>query len=82
MRSFKQAGKAAAFRVPHDHDVADVQVADRVFQRGADAVGDGSPARRGGTRLATFRMTNRSPGVASRSRTGSTRESLQAMTRA
>ena len=38
MRSFKQAGKAAAFRVPHDHDVADVQVADRVFQRGADAV--------------------------------------------
>ena len=38
VRSFKQAGKAAAFRVPHDHDVADVQVADRVFQRGADAV--------------------------------------------
>lgn len=38
VRSFKQAGKAAAFRVSHDHDVADVQVADRVFQRGADAV--------------------------------------------
>lgn len=76
----KQAGKAAAFRVSHDHDVADVRVWRTAYSSAALTRGDGIRFV-GRTRLATFRMTNRSPGVASGA-DRSTGESLQAMTRA
>jgi hypothetical protein len=64
-----------------DHDVLDLEHPHAELQRGAGAV-IARVGAYGGTRLATLRTTNSSPGPVSKIICGSTRESEQAITRA